>query len=195
MVSALVGAAWFDSVRGGGAASGRRLLPSRAAARSQGYCATGAYAAHFRGWPAVRRHMVARQPLHCLQFRSRRQVRHLGAADQRGRPGSDHQRAGSQLATELVPGWKIHRVSLRTRRWWLVRGAGAGRRRITKKSRYLWISSKLVSGCLPHPVSNHAISRGKQILRDGARWESTSRSADGFYPARQATGGRSRVAS
>ena len=46
--------------------------------------------------------VVAGWALHCLQLRSRRKIRHLGAAGQRWRSGSSHQGAGKQLAAGLV---------------------------------------------------------------------------------------------
>ena len=88
----------------GGVRSAARsgLLPLQAAQSFRAAEAAHSDPRHVRRRPADRCYLVARRPLHRLQFRSWRKIRHLGAASQRWRSYPSNQR--DQVTTGNLTG-------------------------------------------------------------------------------------------
>ena len=116
--------------------------------------------------------------LHRLQFGSRREIGHLGAAGERRRCGSSHQGARAQLAARLVAGRKIHRLPVRAGRWRYLYRTCAGGSGTRKKDCGLRLSSPLVTRqhtdfirCAVYTARLNA-----QILCNASRRQRTARS-------------------
>src|SRR5262249_17001806 len=142
-----VGFAWHDNPAGSW-----RLMALQAARNSS--CTPAHPPSHsLRRRPAERAYLVTRRPIHRLQLRSQWEVRHLGAAGERGRLHTDHQGTGAPSAAGLVAGWEIHCVSFRGRRRWDLRCPGSRRCGTRTKDCAFRLLSPLVTKRFPAVVS------------------------------------------